>query len=89
MLRYIFLSLFALLLIACGGNDLDQLEQSGFNECVGCDLSGANLSWADLNRANLRNANLTGADLEGAFLDGVIGADFTGALNVPEKYLKN
>ena len=69
MLRHIFLSLFALLLLtACGGNDLDQLEQSGFNECVGCDLSGA---------------DLTSADLSGANLTDVIGADFTGALNCP------
>jgi len=28
-------------------------------------------------------------DLSGATLDGVIGADFTGALNVPERYLKD
>jgi uncharacterized protein YjbI with pentapeptide repeats len=34
-------------------------------------------------------ADLTGANLHGANLDGVIGADFTGALNVPEKYLKD
>jgi len=43
------------------------------------DLSGANLSRADLSRATL----------SGATLDGVIGADFTGALNVPERYLKD
>ena len=53
--------------LAC--NDLGQLKQSGFNECVECDLSGANLT--------------------GANLDGVIGADFTGAKNVPERYLKD
>ena len=100
MLRYIFFSLFALLLLtACGGNDLDQLEQSGFNECVGCDLSGSDLTSADLSGANLTEANLTNADLSGAnltganltnaILDGVTGADFTGALNVPKKYLKD
>ena len=102
MLRYLFLSVFALLLLtACGGNDLDQLEQSGFKECVGCDLSGANLYLADLPGADLTGANLTGAnlsaanltgadlaeaDLTEADLAGVIGADFTGALNVPAKY---
>jgi uncharacterized protein YjbI with pentapeptide repeats len=60
LLRYIFLSLFALLLLtACGGNDLDQLEQSGFNECVGCDLSGADLTGANL-------ADVIGADFTGA-----------------------
>ena len=112
IVRYVFLSVFALLLLtACGGSDLDQLEQSGFKECVGCDLSGANLYLADLpgadltganlTRANLTGANLTGArlyaanltgadlaeaDLTEADLAGVLGADFTGALNVPAKY---
>jgi uncharacterized protein YjbI with pentapeptide repeats len=81
---------FALLLLtACGGNDLDQLEQSGFKECVGCDLSGANLTGANLTGAWLRDANLTDANLYGANLDGATGADFTGALNVPAKYLKD
>ena len=48
------------------------------------DLSGANLSRADLSRATL-----SGATVSVATLDGVIGADFTGALNVPERYLKD
>jgi uncharacterized protein YjbI with pentapeptide repeats len=39
--------------------------------------------------ADLTGANLYEADLEGANLDSVIGADFTGALNVPAKYLKD
>ena len=39
---------------------------------------------ADLTRAILWMANLSGARL-----DDVIGADVTGAFNVPEKYLKN
>ncbi|MBM11052.1 MAG: hypothetical protein CL759_03130, partial [Chloroflexi bacterium] len=39
--------------------------------------------------ADLRQANLTDADLTDANLDNVIGADFTGALNVPAKYLKD
>ena len=65
MLGYIFLSVFALLLLtACGGNDLDQLEQSGFKECMGCDLSGANLYLADLPGVNLTGANLTGPSLD-------------------------
>jgi uncharacterized protein YjbI with pentapeptide repeats len=94
MLRYLFLSVFALLLLtACGGNDLDQLEQSGFKECVECDLSDADLRGANLYGADLTGANLTGADLTGATLTnadlfwadlgGVFGADFTGAINVP------
>ena len=51
------------------------------------DLSSANLVWANLSGANLSGADLSGADLLGANLDNVIGADFTGALNVPAKYL--
>jgi uncharacterized protein YjbI with pentapeptide repeats len=47
------------------------------------------MTWADLSGADLTGANLYEADLEGANLDGVIGADFTGALNVPAKYLKD
>jgi uncharacterized protein YjbI with pentapeptide repeats len=43
----------------------------------------------DLVGAFLAGANLSGADLSVADLDGVIGADFTGALNVPAKYLKD
>jgi len=35
---------------------------------------------------DLSGKDLTGANLDGANLDGVIGADFTGALNVPPKY---
>ena len=53
----------------------------------GADLSSANLIWANLSGANLSGADLSGADLLGANLDNVIGADFTGALNVPAKYL--
>ena len=122
MLRYIFLSGFALLLLtACGGsggkesttdgetrqktegvvkldtgpinkeggpittevgNDLDKLKKT--NVCGECDLSGADLREADLSEAILAGANLRWADLSGAILDGVIGADFTGALNVPD-----
>ena len=88
--------------LAC--NDLGQLKQSGFNECVECDLSGANLTGAnlagvdlsvnDLTGANLTGANLAGVDLSGNDLTGadltlVVGADFSGALNVPDKYVKD
>ena len=60
----------------------------------GADLTGANLVWtnlvwADLSGADLSGADLSAADLLGANLDNVIGADFTGALNVPAKYLKD
>ena len=48
----------------------------------------ANLDDALLARANLDGVNLTGATMSGANLDGVIGADFTGAKNVPAKYRK-
>jgi hypothetical protein len=46
-------------------------------------LQEANLSRADLSGAKLFLANLADADLFGADLSGVIGADFSGALNVP------
>jgi uncharacterized protein YjbI with pentapeptide repeats len=55
-------------------------------DLTGADLTGANLTNADLRMANLTNANLFRADLYGAKLYDVIGADFTGALNVPAKY---
>ena len=51
----------------------------------GADLSGAKLFSANLSRADLSGANLSGADLFAAHLDGVIGADFSGALNVPAR----
>ena len=103
--------------LAC--NDLGQLKQSGFNECVECDLSGANLTGTYLYGANLTGANLAGVDLSGNDLTGanltgadlgvadlgvahliganltgadltlVVGADFSGALNVPDKYVKD
>jgi len=90
MLRYVFLSVFALLLLtACGGNDLDKLKQSGFNKCAQCDLSEANLTGANLSRSFLWNADLTNAnfgyaDLTGANVTGVTGADFTGASTLPD-----
>ena len=122
MLRYIFLSVFALLLLtACGDGRNGQLggkvtdngsqptksDTSGVGKdaaqflrhpipksCRECDLrmadlSGAKLYLANLSGADLSGANLTEADFFGANLDGVIGADLSGALNVPAKYLKD
>ena len=122
MLRYIFLSVFALLLLtACGDGRNGQLggkvtdngsqptksDTSGVGKdvaqflrhpipksCHECDLrmadlSGAQLYMANLSGADLSGANLTEADFFGANLDGVIGADLSGALNVPAKYLKD
>ena len=90
--RYIFLSVFALLLLtACGNKDLNQFKQSRFTDCEKCDLSrvaltGANLTGANLSgatlfsahstRANLSRANLVGANLQEANL---AGANRTGA----------
>ena len=59
----------------------------------GRDLSRANYGGANLKAANLTDAYLTGAklyqtNLEGTNLYGVIGADFTGAWNVPSKLQK-
>ena len=56
-------------------------------DLTGANLTGANLVWTDLSGADLSGADLSGADLLGANLDNVIGADFTGAINVPAKYL--
>ena len=76
----------ALLKMAQAGANLKDADLSG------ADLSGAYLNGADLSSAtliwtNLSGADLSGADLLGANLDNVIGADFTGAINVPAKYL--
>jgi len=70
------------------------LGNSAEANLTGANLSGHYLSGIDLTRANLTGANLyeadlTGANLSGVNLDGVIGADFTDALNVPAKYLKD
>jgi uncharacterized protein YjbI with pentapeptide repeats len=59
----------------------------------GANLRGANLTEAKLieailTGADLTRADLTGADLKNAILTGVMGADFTGALNVPESYIE-
>ena len=58
------LVLSAALMASLACDDLGQLKQSGFNECVESDLSGANLTL-------------------------VVGADLIGALNVPDKYVKD
>jgi uncharacterized protein YjbI with pentapeptide repeats len=70
MLRYILLSVFALLLLtACGGNALDQagiaqfVDQPSPKSCPGCNLKGVDLTKTDLVEADLTGANLTGADL--------------------------
>jgi len=61
MLRYVFLSVFALLLlIACGGNNVNQLTKTG--NCVECDLSEGYLSRLDLPEANLSGATLKDAN---------------------------
>ena len=60
-------------------------QQDNTGSCQECDLRGASLSGADLSGAKLFSANLSGADLFEAHLDGVIGADFSGALNVPTR----
>ena len=81
------------------GSDVERYNPELDKDCTRCDLrgadlvladlTGANLADADLTGANLADADLTGANLEGANLDGVIGADFSGALNVSPKYLKD
>jgi hypothetical protein len=70
------------------GADLDEANLTGAN-LTGANLANAWLNEADLSGSDLSDANLTDANLFGADLDGVIGADFTGALNVPAKYLKD
>ena len=83
------LVLSAALMASLACDDLGQLKQSGFNECVECDLSGANLTWTYLYGANLSHADLRYANLFGANLTLVVGADLIGALNVPDKYVKD
>ena len=95
--RLLAITIMLLLVISgCGQSYNPKLEK----DCEGCDLSGANMRGADLWSANVSDANLSdavltgaglsgtnlmGANLLGANLEGVIGADFTGALNVPPK----
>ena len=81
----------ALLKMARAGANLKDADLSGADLSdrilQAADLSGAYLNGADLSSATLIWTNLSGADLLGANLDNVIGADFTGAINVPAKYL--
>ena len=60
-------------------------QQDNAVSCQECDLRRASLVGANLRGADLSGASLSGADLFGAHLDGVIGADFSGALNVPAR----
>ena len=92
----------ALLKMAQAGANLKDADLSGADltgaylfraklpgaDLTGANLTGANLVWTNLSGADLSGADLSGADLLGANLDNVIGADFTGARNVPAKYLK-
>ena len=79
--------------------NLSRADLTGAN-LVNANLKGAMLYETDLTRANLKDTNLfnvdltkadlTGASLKGANMAGailydVIGADFSGALNVPKK----
>ncbi len=81
VLIIVFSTCLIFLLSGCGqsvgsdvGSDVERYNPELDKDCTRCDLRGA---------------DLTGANLEGANLDGVIGADFSGALNVSPKYLKN
>ena len=62
---------------------------SGCGQSVGSDVG------SDVERYNpeldkdCTRCDLRGADLDGANLDGFIGPDFSGALNVSPKYLKD
>ena len=85
---------------SCPECDLGNADLSGADlteaNLVKANLTTANLSEATLEIANLTRAKLTGADLGAADLSGaglpyanldhVIGADFTGAINVNPKY---
>ena len=76
ILAIVSMTCLILLLSGCGqsaGEDVRLYNPELDNNCPRCDLRGA-----ELPNANLSKANLTG----------VIGAGFTGALNVPAKYLK-
>ena len=72
-----------------GANLKDALLQEALLQeanLSGADLSGAKLYMANLSGADLSGANLTETDFFEANLDGVIGADLSGALNVPARY---
>ena len=71
----------------------------GNADLSGADLTEANLTTANLSEATLEIANLTRTKLTGAYMRAanltranltlVVGADLIGALNVPDKYVKD
>jgi len=85
MLRYLFLYISCLLLLtACGDGLTDQA--GGTVDDVGGDV----LSFLEQdNPKSCAGCDLANADLTGASLTDVIGADFTGAVNIPERYRKD
>ena len=91
VLIIVFSTCLIFLLSGCGqsvgsdvGSDVERYNPELDKDCTRCDLRGADLVLADLTGANLADA-----DLDGANLDGFIGPDFSGALNVSPKYLKD
>ena len=85
MLRYLFLYISCLLLLtACGDGLTDQA--GGTVDDVGDDVP----SFLEQdNPKSCAGCDLANADLTGANLTDVIGADFTGAVNTPERYRKD
>ena len=80
MLRYLFLYISCLLLLtACGDGLTDQA--GGTVDDVGGDV----LSFLEQDNPKC----CAGCDLANADLTDVIGADFTGAVNIPERYRKD
>ena len=74
--------------INCRGCRLSNVDLTG-KDLTGADLTGADLTGAYLTDAVLTSAYLDDADLHGANLRGAIGADVSGARNVPDEYRKN
>ena len=72
-----------------GDDVLSFLEQDNPKSCAGCDLANADLTGAILTAADLTGVNLTDAFSFGANGERFVGADFGGAFNVPDKYLKD
>ena len=64
------------------------LAQANPKNCTDCYLADADLIGANLSEADLGGADPTSGNLSDANLAGDIGADFTGAMNVAEKYLR-
>ena len=55
---------------------------------TGADLSEEWLAWTDLTGAKLTGADLSNVNGVDDDMDAAIGADFTGALNVPKEFLQ-